>query len=301
MWQDLIHGYQAFLQIEKSLSKASVSAYLHDVRLLEQFMEAGYPGLSVTEITLKHLQQFIATLKDKEFEASTQARLTSGIRSYFHYLLMEDIISEDPSELLRIPQAKRKLPDVLSVEEISRLFAAIDHSTPEGQRNRAILEVMYSSGLRVSEVIGLKLSNLFFDEGFIRVTGKGAKERLIPIGREAVKYVTIYWKQVRCHARVQKGAGDILFISRLGKGLSRVMVFYIIKEAARQAGLDKNVHPHTLRHSFATHLIEGGADLRAIQEMLGHENITTTEIYTHLDQRYLRETLELYHPRFRKH
>lgn len=301
MWQDFMHGFRAYLQIEKSLSDASVEAYLHDVQLLEQFVAAEFPELSLDKITLEVLRKFLTSLNDKEFEATTQARLISGVKSFFRYLLREEIIQEDPSELLQTPKLKRKLPEVLSVEEIDQLFAAIDHSTPAGQRNRAILEVMYSSGLRVSEVISLKISNLFLEVGFIRVFGKGSKERLIPVGNEATKYIHIYKEQIRCHIIAQKGFQDTLFLNNKGKALSRVMIFYIIKEAAKKAGISKNIHPHTLRHSFATHLIEGGADLRAIQEMLGHESITTTEIYTHLDQRYLRETLELYHPRFKNH
>lgn len=300
MWQDLINGYRAFLQIEKSLSSASVEAYLHDVGLLEIFMEQEFSKIKLGEIELKHLQQFVVSLEDKEFEAATQARLISGVKSFFRYLLVENIIQTDPSELLHTPRLQRKLPDVLTIEEIDHLFSAIDHSTPEGQRNRAILETMYSSGLRVSEVISLKISNLFLDIGFVRVTGKGSKERLVPVGAEAIKYIQIYLDQIRSHILVQKGFQDIVFLSRRGKSLSRVMIFYIIKDVARKAGIEKSIHPHTLRHSFATHLIQGGADLRAIQEMLGHESITTTEIYTHLDRQYLRETLEMYHPRFRK-
>lgn len=300
MWQDKINGFRAFLQIEKSLSAASVAAYLHDVNLLEVFMDAQFPEIGLEKISLQHLQQFVASMKDKEFEATTQARLVSGIKAFFRYLITEELIQADPSELLRLPKIQRKLPDVLSVEEVDKLFAAIDHSKPEGQRNRAILEVMYSSGLRVSEAIHLSISSLFLDVGFIRVIGKGSKERLVPIGTEAAKHIRIYREQIRCHQPVQKGFEDVLFLNKNGKSLSRVMIFYIIKDAARKAEIAKNIHPHTLRHSFATHLIEGGADLRAIQEMLGHESITTTEIYTHLDQRYLRETLELYHPRFRK-
>lgn len=300
MWQDILNGYQAFLQIEKSLSNASVEAYLHDVALLAGFVSTRYPDLGYAEIHLEHLQQFLASLKDKEFEATTQARLISGVKSFFHYLVIENLVTTDPSELLRTPKLQRKLPDVLSIPEVDALFLAIDHSTAEGQRNRAILETMYSSGLRVSEVVNLALSNLFLDVGFIRVVGKGSKERLVPIGEEAVKFIRLYQAHVRRHLDIQKGSEDILFLNRRGKGLSRVMIFYIIKEAARKAGISKNIHPHTLRHSFATHLIEGGADLRAIQEMLGHESITTTEIYTHLDQRYLRDTLEMYHPRFAK-
>lgn len=300
MWQDILKGYRAFLQIEKSLSKASVEAYLHDVALLAGFIKAQHPGLGYAEIHFEHLQQFLASLKDKEFEATTQARLISGLKSFFQYLMIESLIKTDPSELIKTPKLQRKLPDVLSIEEVDTLFSALDHSTAEGQRNRAILETMYSSGLRVSEVINLKLSNLFLDVGFIRVFGKGSKERLVPIGDEAMKFIRLYQEHVRCHLNIQKDSEDILFLNRRGKGLSRVMIFYIIKEAAQKAGIVKNIHPHTLRHSFATHLIEGGADLRAIQEMLGHESITTTEIYTHLDQRYLRDTLEMYHPRFSK-
>ncbi|HET8574261.1 MAG TPA: site-specific tyrosine recombinase XerD [Edaphocola sp.] len=300
MWQDILNGYRAFLQIEKSLSRASVEAYLHDVALLAGYLNAQYPDVGYTEISLGHLQRFLTSLKDKEFEATTQARLISGIKSFFHYLAIENLIKTDPSELLKTPKLRRKLPDILSIEEVDALFSAMDHSTAEGQRNRAILETMYSSGLRVSEVINLTLSNLFLDIGFIRVVGKGSKERLVPVGDEAVRYIRLYQNHVRCHVDIQKGSEDILFLSRRGKGLSRIMIFYIIKEAAGKAGIGKNIHPHTLRHSFATHLIEGGADLRAIQEMLGHESITTTEIYTHLDQRYLRDTLEMYHPRFIK-
>lgn len=300
MWHDVLKGYRAFLQIEKSLSIASVEAYLHDVALLETFIKEQYPGLGYADIDAEHLKIFLASLKSKEFEATTQARLISGLKSFFQYLTIENLVKTNPSELLKTPKLQRKLPDVLSIDELDALFASIDHSTMEGQRNRAILETMYSSGLRVSEVIHLMLSNLFLDVGFIRVLGKGAKERLVPIGEEAIKYIRLYQEHVRCHLTIQKGCEDILFLNRRGKGLSRVMIFYIIKEAAQKAGIAKNIHPHTLRHSFATHLIEGGADLRAIQEMLGHESITTTEIYTHLDQRYLRDTLEMYHPRFRK-
>lgn len=300
MWQDLLKGYRAFLQIEKVLSPASVEAYTYDVRLLFSFLESDFQQIGPAGITIKHLQAFVSTLKDREFETATQARLISGIKSFFHYLIIENIVKSDPSELLKAPKTQRKLPDVLSVEEVDLLFSSIDHSTPAGQRNRAILETMYSSGLRVGEVINLKISNLFLDVGFIRVIGKGSKERLIPIGGEAIRYIEIYLKQIRNHVVIQKGNEDILFLNGRGTALSRVWIFQIIKAATKKAGIKKNVHPHTLRHSFATHLIEGGADLRAIQEMLGHESITTTEIYTHLDQRHLRLTLEKYHPRFIK-
>jgi len=298
MWQACIKGYKAFLQIEKSLAPASIDAYLHDIAMLQVFMQAQYPDVGVAAVSPAHLSAFLSSIRDKELAASSQARMVSGLKSFFHYLLMEEMIPSDPSELLGSPKIKRKLPEVLSVPEMEQLFAAIDRSKPEGQRNRAILETMYSSGLRVSEVVSLAISNLFLDVGFIRVLGKGSKERLIPIGDEAGKHIRLYQEHIRGRLPVQKGFEDILFLNRQGRPLSRIMVFYIIKEAARNAGLSKNVHPHTLRHSFATHLVEGGADLRAVQEMMGHESITTTEIYTHLDRTFLRKTLENYHPRF---
>jgi len=298
MWNTYIKGFKAFLQLEKSLSRHSVDAYLHDVAMLAEFFQHQYPSLPLDQIRTAHLQQFLAAIHEKELAAASQARILSGIRAFFRYLIAEEVITADPSELLEAPRLQRKLPDVLSVSEVEQLFAGIDHSKPEGQRNRAILETMYSSGLRVSEVIGLELTNMYLDIGFIRVIGKGNKERLVPIGDEAAKYITLYRETVRSHITPGKGQENILFLNRRGSALSRVMVFYIIKEAARNAGITKNIHPHTLRHSFATHLVEGGADLRAVQEMLGHESITTTEIYTHLDRKYLRQTLEKYHPRF---
>jgi len=298
MWEAAIKDFKAFLQLEKSLAKASVEAYLHDVSLLNDFFSQQYPQLSLEAIKLSHLNEFIVSVAQKKFTASSQARLISGIKSFFLYLLIENIITADPSELLGAPKIERNLPDVLNIEEINQLFAGIDHSTPEGQRNRAILETMYSSGLRVSEVIKLTISNLFLDVGYIRVLGKGNKERLIPIGDEASKHIRLYSENIRNSLTPKKGQEDILFLNRRGSGLSRVWIFNIIKDAALKSGITKNIHPHTLRHSFATHLIEGGANLRAVQEMLGHESITTTELYTHLDQRFLRETLQKYHPRF---
>jgi len=298
MWSTYIKGFKAFLQLEKSLSPHSVDAYLHDVQLLVRFLEQQYSGIAFEAIALQHLQQFLQSIHEQELAAASQARIISGVKAFFHYLITEEVISKNPTELLEAPKLKRKLPDVLGVTEVEQLFTGIDHSTPEGQRNRAILETMYGSGLRVSEVITLELTNLYLDVGFIRVIGKGNKERLVPIGDEAVKYIELYREHVRSHILPKKGQENILFLNRRGSGLSRVMIFYIIKEAAQRAGITKNIHPHTLRHSFATHLVEGGADLRAVQEMLGHESITTTEIYTHLDRGFLRQTLEKYHPRF---
>jgi len=293
-----LKGFKIYLQLEKSLSANSINAYLHDVELLFRYQaEHHLPG-DFAALELKHLQDFLASAALQELAATSQARILSGIKSFFHYLVLEDVVTTDPTELLEAPKTKRSLPDVLSVEEVNELLAAIDLSTPEGQRNRAILEVMYSSGLRVSEVTALQLSNMYLDVGFIRVIGKGNKERLVPIGDEAVKFIRLYKDHIRDLHLPKKGFEDTLFLNRRGAALSRVMIFYIIKEAGQKAGIHKNIHPHTLRHSFATHLVENGADLRAVQEMLGHESITTTEIYTHLDRNYLRNTLEKYHPRF---
>lgn len=297
--QSYIKSFKSYLQLEKSLSSNSVEAYLHDIDLLSSFLSRQYPQLSFEAIRLQHLQEFLASASLQEFAAASQARIISGIKAFFKYLLLEEIIKDNPTELLEAPKLKRSLPDVLSAAEVDQLLAAVDHSKPEGQRNRAILEVMYSSGLRVSEVIGLELTNMFLDSGFIKVIGKGNKQRLVPIGDEAAKYVLLYLEHVRVHQVPKKGFENTVFLNRRGAALSRVMVFYIIKEAGMNAGIAKNIHPHTLRHSFATHLVEGGADLRAVQDMLGHESITTTEIYTHLDRNFLRQTLEKYHPRFR--
>jgi integrase/recombinase XerD len=298
IWQTYIKGYKSYLQLEKSLSKHSVEAYLHDIDLFSLFLNTNFPELSFEEIDLEHLQQFLASASLQEFAAASQARIISGIKSFFKYLMLEDILKTNPTDLLEAPKLKRSLPDVLGIEEVELLLSSIDHSKAEGQRNRAILEVMYSSGLRVSEAVNLEITNLYLDIGFIRVIGKGNKERLVPIGDEAVKYINIYKENIRVHQLPKKGFENTLFLNRRGAALSRVMIFYIIKEAGLNAGIKKNIHPHTLRHSFATHLVEGGADLRAVQEMLGHESITTTEIYTHLDRNFLRMTLEKYHPRF---
>ncbi len=298
MWMPYIKGFKAYLQLEKSLSNNSVDAYLRDVQKLEQYVKLELNGASVADIQLKHLQSFLKYINEIGLEPTSQSRIISGLKSFFKYLAIEEVISSSPAELLEAPKTRRRLPDFLSVEEIDAMMAAIDLSAPEGTRNKAIIEVMYSCGLRVSELVNLKLSQVFFDVGFIKAVGKGNKERLVPIGREAIKYLQIYLENIRVHILPKKNAEDIIFLNRRGGQLSRVMIFYIIKELTQLAGIKKNVHPHTLRHSFATHLLEGGADLRAIQEMLGHESITTTEIYTHLDRDFLRDTLLRFHPRF---
>ena len=299
VWPAYLKGFKAYLQLERSVSANTVEAYLHDVVMLGEYIYSQQANLNITGIELKHLQDFIAHINELELSANTQARVISGIKSFFRFLVLEEIVREDPTVLLEAPKVKRALPVHLAVEEIDELFAAIDHSTPEGQRNRAMLETMYSCGLRVSELTALQMSNMYLDVGFVRVIGKGNKERLVPIGGEAVKQIKLYKEHVRVHLPViKKGCEDILFLNRRGGQLSRVMVFVILKDLVEKSGIRKNVHPHTLRHSFATHLVEAGADLRAVQEMLGHKSITTTEIYTHLDRSYLRQTLEKYHPRF---
>lgn len=298
MWQSYINGFKSYLRLERSMAAATIDAYLHDINMLQAFALNSLDNIAVENINREHLQQFVQSIHEHDLAAASQARIVSGVKAFFRYLILEKAIEVDPTQLLEAPKLKRTLPDVLSPEEIDLLFTGIDHSTVEGQRNRAILETMYSSGLRVSEVINLEINNLFLDVGFIRVIGKGNKERLVPIGDEAAKYIDIYRSTIRSKVLPKKGHESILYLNRRGARLSRVMVFYIIKDAAQKAGITKNIHPHTLRHSFATHLVEGGADLRAVQEMMGHESITTTEIYTHLDRKFLRETLEKYHPRF---
>lgn len=299
VWPAYLKGFKAYLQLERSMSDNTVMAYLHDVEMLGEFIFSQYSSINISSIELTHLQNFLAHINEMELTANTQARVISGIKSFFRYLLLEEAITQDPTVLLEAPKLRRALPTHLALEEIEQLFAAIDHSKPEGQRNRAMLETMYSCGLRVSELTGLLISNMYLDVGFIRVVGKGNKERLVPIGGEAVKQVKLYKDHVRVHLKaIKKGSEDVLFLNRRGGQLSRVMVFMILKDLVAKSGIRKNIHPHTLRHSFATHLVEAGADLRAVQEMLGHKSITTTEIYTHLDRSYLRQTLEKYHPRF---
>lgn len=300
MWQPYKKSYKAYLQLEKSLSDNSVEAYMRDLEKLTQYLQAENNMKTPADIVLKDLQQFIQGIAKMGINATSQARIISGIKSFFKYCLIENIIIKDPSVLLEAPKLKRALPDVLSFDEIEKIIAAIDMSTPDGTRNRAILETMYSCGLRVSETVNLKLSNLYLDIGFVRVIGKGDKERLVPVGSDAIKHIKIYKENIRNHITPKKNNEDIVFLNRFGSGLSRVMIFYIIKDLAKKAGITKIISPHTFRHSFATHLVEGGADLRAVQEMLGHESITTTEIYTHLDRDYLRSTLNQFHPAFKK-
>ena len=285
--------------MERSLSGNSIEAYLNDIEKLTNFLQAKGDLKNPSEIKLTDLQKFIQWIAELGMSATSQARIISGIRTFYKYCLLEDISAVDPTSLLEGPKLKRALPDVLSFDEIENVISQIDLSTPEGTRNKAILETMYSCGLRVSEVVSLKLSQLFLDVGFIRVLGKGNKERLVPIGDSAVKYINIYRNTVRVHQPIQQGEEDIVFLNRRGKRLTRVMIFLIIKDLVGKAGIKKNISPHTFRHSFATHLVEGGADLRAVQEMLGHESITTTEIYTHLDREFLRKTLEQFHPGFK--
>ncbi|MFN3300000.1 MAG: site-specific tyrosine recombinase XerD [Sediminibacterium sp.] len=299
MWNAYKKGFKAYLQLEKSLSENSVEAYLHDIEMLTSFLLATNQTKTPSEIVLKDLQAFVKWVSELGMTATSQARVISGIRSFFKYCLLEQICSSDPSILLNAPKSKRKLPDTLHFDEIELIISQIDLSSPEGGRNKAILETMYSCGLRVSEVVNLKISGLYLDVGFLKVTGKGDKERLVPIGTEAIKCIKIYKDKIRVHQPIQMGSEDYLFLNRRGKKLSRVMIFYIIKDLTLKAGITKTISPHTFRHSFATHLVEGGADLRAVQEMLGHESITTTEIYTHLDSHFLKDTLQRFHPGFK--
>lgn len=299
MWDAYKKGYKAWLRLEKSLSDNSVEAYLHDVEKLTSYLQSVKQLVSPAEIELKDLQEFVKWIGELGMTATSQARIISGIRAFYKYCLLEQISQADPSTLLEAPKTRRKLPDVLTFEEIENVISQIDQSTPEGGRNKAILETMYSCGLRVSEVVNLKISCLYLDVGFVRVIGKGDKERLVPIGGDAIKYIKLYKENIRIHQPQQNGFEDFLFLNKRGKGLTRVMIFYIIRDLAKKAGITKHMSPHTFRHSFATHLVEGGADLRAVQEMLGHESITTTEIYTHLDRDFLRDTLQRFHPAFK--
>ena len=298
MWEPYKKGFKGWLQLEKSLSDHSVEAYMHDIEMLTVYMQDNSILVNPSDVETKHLQHFIKWIAELGMSDTSQARIISGIRSFYKYCLIEQISKKDPTLLLEAPKLKRKLPDVLSFEEIENIISQIDLSKPEGGRNKAILETLYSSGLRVSELVNLKISQLYTDVGFIRVIGKGDKERLVPIGQTAVKFINIYRYNIRVHILAQPGHEDTLFLSKRGTGLSRVMIFLLLKDLVRKAGIKKTISPHSFRHSFATHLIEGGADLRAVQEMLGHASITTTEIYTHLDREFLRKTLETYHPAF---
>lgn len=299
MWEPYKKGYKAWLQLEKSLSDNSVEAYLRDIEKLTQFLQDQPPLKSPDKIDLKDLQHFIKWIAELGMTASSQARIISGIRSFYKYCLTENITTKDPTLLLEAPKLKRSLPDVLTYQEIEQIIAQIDLSKPQGGRNKAILETLYGCGLRVSELVNLKISQIYSEVGFIRVIGKGDKERLVPIGSTAIKYIDIYKKQIRVHVAPRPGQEDILFLNNRGSQLSRVMIFLMLKNLVKKAGIKKNISPHSLRHSFATHLVEGGADLRAVQEMLGHASITTTEIYTHLDREFLRKTLENFHPAFK--
>lgn len=299
-WEMDIKTFSQYLKLERSLSANSIEAYVHDAELLYQFMNMTYPGVSPVKVTTKHIQGFLQHINELGLSAHSQARILSGLKGFFKYLFFEERIEKDPTALIEGPRLGRKLPDTLSYPEIEKLLNAIDQSRPEGGRNRAMLEVLYSSGLRVSELVDLKLNNIYFDSGFLRVIGKGNKERLVPIGRDALKFLKSYCDEIRGrppHKPVQNGFEAYAFLNRNGRKLTRVMIFTIIKDLAKVVGLNKTISPHTFRHSFATHLIEGGADLRAVQEMLGHESITTTEIYTHLDRDYLRQVIQEFHPR----
>ncbi|MBA3899852.1 MAG: site-specific tyrosine recombinase XerD [Bacteroidetes bacterium] len=296
-WLSLIKGFKAFLKLEKSLAPNSIEAYERDVEKLVQFLAYKNYDIKIQQVKLEHLREFIKWLNDLGVTDKTQARVISGIKAFYKFLLLEDIIDNDISALIEAPKTRRKLPEVLSIEEIDAIINAIDLSKPEGERNKAMLETLYSSGLRVSELVNMKLTNIYKKEEFLKITGKGNKERLIPIGSIALKYIEIYVKNSRSHTPVKKGQENFVFLNRRGAALSRVMVFTILKNLALLAGIKKTISPHTFRHSFATHLIEGGADLRAIQEMLGHASITTTEIYTHLDRDFLRDNIISFHPR----
>lgn len=296
-WKADIVAFKTYLRLEKSLSANSIEAYEHDIHKLAQFLEYNNIGLAASQLKTEHLRNFLKWVNELGMTATSQARILSGLRAFYKYLLMENLVNADPTELLDSPKIGRKLPDTLSKEDVEKLLESIDRSTPEGERNRAMLETLYSCGLRVSELVNLKISDVFAKEKYIRVVGKGDKERLVPIGRTALKHIDLYKDGVRTHIEIDKGEEDILFLNRRGKRLTRVMIFTIIKGLVQKCGIKKNVSPHTFRHSFATHLVEGGADLRAVQEMLGHESITTTEIYTHLDRTFLKEQILRYHPR----
>jgi len=316
MWPSYIKGFHAYLLLERSMSANTIDAYMRDIGKLVQYLgiqqleEAAILPNSPTgegqqksplpnpgELTLTDFQAMLKWFNGLGLDVRSQARLISGIKAFYRYLLIEDILQTDPTELLETPKLDRKIPEVLSFDEIQRMLAVIDHSDPLGLRNRAMLETLYACGLRVSELINLRISNLHFDVGFVKVLGKNDKERLVPIGEEAIKHILFYVEGVRKHMKVKKDSENVLFLNRRGSKLTRIMVFFIIKDLAKLAGIEKNISPHTFRHSFATHLIEGGADLKAVQDMLGHESITTTEIYTHLDTDYLKETVLNFHPR----
>jgi integrase/recombinase XerD len=299
MWEPYKKGFKAWLQLEKSLAENSVEAYLRDIDKLTDYLQATQKTVTPQELKLADLEKFVQWVGELGMTVTSQSRIISGLRNFYAYCYMEQIVTVNPTALLETPKQKRILPDTLSFDEIESIIAQIDLSKPEGGRNKAILETLYSCGLRVSELVNLRISCLYLDIGFVRVIGKGDKERLVPIGSDAVKYINIYRNDIRVHISIKPGQEDFLFLNRRGSKLSRVMIFIMLKDLAKKAGIVKSISPHTFRHSFATHLVEGGADLRAVQEMLGHESITTTEIYTHLDREYLRNTLHQFHPAFK--
>lgn len=296
-WQTFIPGFEMYLSTERSLSKNSVEAYLRDIKGFAAFMGENYAAVGPAKTQLKHLQAYVSKIAEMGLSATTQSRILSGLRSFFKFLLAEQVTEADPTLLLEWPRTARKLPDVLNEKEIDDILNNIDRSTPDGERNRALLETLYGCGLRVSEAVNLQISNIHANEEYIIVIGKGNKQRLVPINLTALKHIDIYLKNVRSHMTVKKGNEDIVFLNRRGGKLSRQMVFIVLKELVEQAGIKKTISPHTLRHSFATHMLENGADLRAVQEMLGHESITTTEIYTHINRKMLKEVIEKHHPR----
>jgi integrase/recombinase XerD len=299
-WPSALHAFRAYMLLERSLSQNTVEAYLNDAQRFVQYLDMTKPELGPLQVRQKDVEDFIFWINGLGLEGSSQARLISGLRAFYKFLLVEDLMEDDPTALLESPRLRRKIPEVLSYREIASMLEVIDLSEPNGQRNRAIIEVLYASGLRVSELVNLRITNLFLDIGFLKVVGKNDKERLVPIGPEAVKHVLIYLQNIRnSHSEIKKADDNIVFLNSRGARLSRVMVFLMVKELAATAGIKKNISPHTFRHSFATHLVEGGADLKAVQDMLGHESIITTEIYTHLDSEYLKETIYLFHPRIK--
>lgn len=299
-WNSTIKGFKSYLKLERSLSKNSIDAYIHDVDKLQQYFVYIKQTTSPVNVESKDIKEFLVWINELGMTPSSQARVLSGIKAFYKYLMLEDILKIDPSALVETPKLGRKLPDTLSLDEINIMLDSIDVSTPEGGRNKAILETLYACGLRVSELVNLKISDIYFEIDFLKVTGKGNKERFVPLGSSAKKFIKIYQNDIRVHLSIKKGEEDLLFLNRRGSRLSRVMIFNIIKQTAVKANIRKSISPHTFRHSFATHLVEGGADLRAVQEMLGHESITTTEIYTHLDRNYLKEAIFSFHPRSKR-
>jgi len=297
-WKSALEQFRAYLLLERSLSPNTMDAYLRDVGRFVQYLELERLNVLPLSVKSENIERFVLWINQLGLEASSQARMISGLRAFYKFLMTEDLVDDDPTELLEGPRLRRKMPEVLAVSEIQKMLAIVDLSDPQGTRNRAILETLYACGLRVSELTNLKITQLFLEAGFVKVTGKGDKQRLVPIGPEAAKWLKIYIEEIRAKQdNIKPGNENFVFLNRRGAALTRVMVFYIVKEIAEAAGVHKNISPHTFRHSFATHLVEGGADLKAVQDMLGHESITTTELYTHLDTEYLKETIYLYHPR----